>query len=391
MPFGDPSLIDTSLSSRAATFENPTGARGAGGSAGGGRKGAPSQAVAPGSTVTLLDVEGPGTVRHVWLTVPPAPPEVLRSLLFEAWWDGAASPSISVPVVDLFGCPHGRPVAFSTGLSAVQEGRGLNLHVPMPFRSHARFAFTNGSTRDVELYYQVDFTLQPSVPDDAGLLHVTWRRSDPTTLGDDFVIESVDGGGPGRFLGCNVGVRVLDEGAWYGEGEVKVFLDGDDPLPTICGTGLEDYVGTAWGMGAHSAPWSGAPLDVRDPAARRGQPSFVGFYRWHVPDPIVFTSSVRVTLQQLGFALFLEGQDEAFEAYSSTHPVGGRGWAMRPRPGVLAMGVAERVDDVCATAFTYLRSPQPVPPVDPALAVQHVERLPFEEPSPFEAMFAPLA
>jgi hypothetical protein len=142
-------------------------------------------------------------------------------------------------------------------------------------------------------------------------------------------------------------------------------------------------------MGPHAAPWAGAPLDVR--SSPGAQPSFVGFYRWHVPDPIVFRSALRVTLQQLGFALFLDGQDDAFERYAASHPVGGRGWAMHPRRGVLAMGVVERVDDVCAPSFTYCTEPQPVPRVDVASATRHVERLPFETPSPFEAMFAPLA
>ena len=125
----------------------------------------------------------------------------------------------------------------------------------------------NGASRPTTLYFQVDLTLGP-VPDDAGLLHVAFRRENPTTIGRDFVIlEPVRG--PGRYLGCVVGVRVLDPGTWYGEGEVKVYRDGDTDHPTICGTGLEDYVGTAWGMGAHAAPYGGAPLDVR-PAGSGG-------------------------------------------------------------------------------------------------------------------------
>ena len=104
----------------------------------------------------------------------------------------------------------------------------------------------------------------------------------------DFVIAS-GLRGPGRFVGCSVGVRVLDTGIWYGEGEVKVYRDGDTDHPTICGTGLEDYVGTAWGLGAHSALYGGAPLDVRPPGS--SSPTFVGFYRWHLLDPIMFRES----------------------------------------------------------------------------------------------------
>src|SRR5688572_23706990 len=106
--FGDPALIDTGLDSRAITFENPTGARGAGGTAAAGRKGAPMQNLAPGETVTLADIDGPGTIRHVWLTVGLAPPELMRAFVLEVFYDGADKPSISVPVLDFFGCPHGR-------------------------------------------------------------------------------------------------------------------------------------------------------------------------------------------------------------------------------------------------------------------------------------------
>ena len=133
---------------------------------------------------------------------------------------------------------------------------------------------------------------------------------------------------PGRFAGCVVGVRVLDDGSWYGEGEVKMYRDGDLAAgrPTICGTGLEDYVGSAWGMGAHAAPFGGAPVDVR--RGGTAQPAFVGFYRWHVPDPVVFERELTVTIQQIGMRRFPSGRDgeAAFEAYAAAHPAAGDGW-----------------------------------------------------------------
>ena len=141
----------------------------------------------------------------------------------------------------------------------------------MPFRGHVRVEITNGSPRALDLYFQLDATLGP-VPDDAGLLHVSFRRENPTTMGRDFVIA--DGfRGPGRFVGCAVGLRVLDDGFWYGEGEVKVYRDGDRELPTICGTGLEDYVGTAWGMGPHHAPLRGCTARGDAVAPRRRSPT----------------------------------------------------------------------------------------------------------------------
>jgi hypothetical protein len=379
----DPSHIDTGLDSRAVTFENPTGARGAGGTAAGGRKGAPSRLIAPGETVTLADVEGPGRVRHIWMTFPPAPPEVMRAMRLEAWYDALSAPSVSVPCLDFFGLPHGRPVAYASALAAAQEGRGFNAYFPMPFRRRLRMAFTNHSPRAIPLYYQVDYTLERELPVETGYLHVSFRRENPTVMGQDFVIaEGLRG--PGRFLGCVVGVRTLDEGAWYGEGEVKVFRDGDTALPTICGTGLEDYVGSAWGMGAHAAPFAGSPLEVRAEGAP--EPDFLSFYRWHVPDPIVFERDLRVTIQQIGFAAFREGQEAAFERYAATHPAAGAGWD-RSRAGVVARGIAERVDDYCAAAFVYCATPQAVLGLDVAGALADVDRQAYERPSAMERMF----
>jgi len=189
--------------------------------------------------------------------------------------------------------------------------------------------------------------------------------------------------GPGRFLGCVVGVRVLDAGDWYGEGEVKVYLDGDDSLPTICGTGLEDYAGSAWGMGRHAAWYSGAPLVVHSPS-RPGNPDFVGFYRWHIPDPVVFKRELKVTIQQIGYASFRAGQESQFEAYQAGHPAAGTGWDRSPSRGGLARGIAERVDDYSAAAFVYCLAPQAVARLDLAAAVADIGRLAYEEPSPFE-------
>ena len=231
------------------------------------------------------------------------------------------------------------------------------------------------------LYYQVDYTLQPELPADLGLLHVTFRRENPTVMRRDFVIA--DGlRGPGRFLGCNVGVRVIDPADWYGEGEVKIYRDGDAELPTICGTGLEDYVGSAWGMGAHSAPYGGAPLIVE--SGQQPNPDFVGFYRWHVPDPVMFERDLRVTIQQIGAMFFAAGQEAELEAYEKTNPVAGEGWLRDLAPGLLAWGIAERVDDYCATAYVYCLEPQPVPRLDIDAALADIERRDYEKALPQE-------
>lgn len=382
----DPSRIDLSLDSRAITFENLSGERGAGGRAHGGRKGAPSRNLAPGETLELANIEGPGTIRHIWMTFPPAPPETMRALWMEVFYDGSSEPSISVPCLDFFAMPLGRPLAYHSAMASAQEGRGFNSYYPMPFRRSARLVVTNSSSRVLPFYFQVDYTLQRELPFEAGYLQVTFRRENPTVLRRDFVIA--DGlRGPGRFLGCAVGIRTIDRADWYGEGEVKVFLDGDTGFPTICGTGLEDYAGSAWGMGAHFAQYAGSPLEVRNPAQRRGVPDFLSFYRWHIPDPIVFREDCRVTIQQIGFASFREGQDDRFEEYRRTNPAAGPGWAMNPSPGVLARGIAERVDDYCATAFVYCTEPQAVPRLDVTAAIADIGRADYEEPTPMERSF----
>lgn len=381
-PFvANPALIDTRLDSRAVTFENPTGARGAGGTAHGGRKGAPSREVAPGERVVLADLEGPGVIRHVWLTVPRARPERLRSLVLEVRYDGAAAPSVAVPVLDFFGLPHGRAVPYASALTTAQEGRGFNAYIPMPFRERVEVTFTNHGDRPTLLYYQLDYTLQPELPQELGLLHVAFRRQNPTVLRDDFVIvEGIDG--PGRFLGCVVGVRVIDHAHWYGEGEVKVYRDGDTDLPTICGTGLEDYVGTAWGMGAHHASYGGAPL-VRGPqgdgaTGMASLPDLVGFYRWHLPDPIMFERDLRVTIQQIGAISFRSDEERERAAYERTNPPAGAGWQVMGAEGEVTWGICERVDDYCAAAFVYATRAQPVPLVDVAAATADLSLRDYE-------------
>jgi hypothetical protein len=386
----DPSCVDPSLDCRAASFENPTGGRAMGGTAHRGRKGAAFRLLKPGERVVLADLEGPGTIRHIWMTFPPAPPQVLRAYTLEVFYDGGALPSVSVPALDFFGLPHGRPAALYSALFSANEGRGFNAFVPMPFRRAVRVEFINGSAYPTVLYYQIDFTLEPSLPDHAGYLHATFRRENPTVLRRDFVIaEGLRG--PGRLLGCVVGVRVVDKGMWYGEGEVKIYRDGDRDFPTICGTGLEDYVGSAWGLGRHLGPYGGAPVYVapgkdNEPGADPN-PNYVGFYRWHLADPVMFARELRVTIQQIGAVMFMAGQEAELAAYEATHPVAGSGW-VRPGAGVLAWGTVERVDDYCATAFVYCREPQPVPRLNVAAATEDIARLAFEKPDPMESLIA---
>ena len=332
--------------------------------------------------MVLADVEGPGVIRHIWVTIPVMRPERMRAQLIEVRYDGRDEPSIAAPLLDFFGLPHGRPAPFTSAVLTAQEGRGFNCYLPIPFRERVHITYTNHADRPVTLYYQVDYTLQPTLPEGLGYLHVEFRRENPTVMRRDFVItEGLRG--PGRFLGCAIGVRTIDPAGWYGEGEVKVFRDGDADLPTICGTGLEDYVGTAWGMGAHHAPYGGVPLCLSEHGtAAEGmgvQPDFVSFYRWHVPDPIMFERDLKVTIQQIGANFFLQGQEEELEAYHVTNPIAGEGLMQGLPPAVLAGGIWERVDDYSCTAYVYCTEPQSVPPVDLDAALADISRRPYEQ------------
>ena len=252
-----------------------------------------------------------------------------------------------------------------------------------------RIEVVNSSTRTQNLYFQVDYTLEPELPAELGYLHVEFRRENPTVAPARLRHQR----GPARARAASSAATsacaVLDHCNWYGEGEVKVYRDGDTDLPTICGTGLEDYVGSAWGMGAHAAPYGGAPLMVERPTGRRrggGNPDFVGFYRWHIPDPIMFERDLRVTIQQIGAKFFAAGQEAELEAYEQTNPVAGEGWVRDIVPGMLAWGIAERVDDFCSTAYVYCRRAAARSPLDIDAALADIERLPYEKARPMEAM-----
>jgi hypothetical protein len=356
--------------SRAATFENPSGEPGVGGTAGDGRKGAPWKLIAPGETVTLASFDGPGSIGHFWLTIAQGggtpSPVFLRSQVLEMTYGDVSEPSLSVPVGDYFGAVHGLLSPYASALTAVNEGRGYNSRVPVPFRDGITVTYTNHHERPAILYYQIDVLLGPQ-DESSGYLHAVFNRDNPTALKQDFCVWDETLHGPGRFLGWTGGVRVHDERWWWGEGEMKFFLDGED-LPTICGTGSEDYLDSGWGLGTFAAPETGAPLVTStfgpDDSSRH---ELVTFYRWHISDPVVFETTLRATIQQIGAAGFAESDKEAYETFKGQVEPAGLGWNEGIR-GLAGMGLYERSDDWCGTAFVYLAEVQPVPRVDVALA-----------------------
>ena len=375
----DPADLLLGHESRAITFENPTGERGAGGTARDGRKGAPNRILSPGERVVLADLAGPGRVTHLWMTVGALrslgapPPAFLRAQVLEVFYDGMDEPSVSVPALDFFGVVHGIPASYASSLTAANEGLGLESRIPMPFDGRMRIEYVNGSDELALLYYQADVLLGPRAGE-GGRLHAVFHRENPTTIGRDLVI--LDGlRGPGRYLGMTGGVRPFDHW-WWGEGEVKVFLDGETH-PTICGTGTEDYLGSAWSMGEFVAPESGAPLVVGPTGKESGGWSLVSYYRWHLSDPIVFRESATVTLQQIGSAMFREGDENTLARFKAEVTPAGDGWI----EGVLGGGVKaftlyERSDDWCATGFAYCAEAQAVPRLDIEVATADITGVP---------------
>jgi hypothetical protein len=344
----EPYRLDTGLKSRSISFENPTGQPGQGGQAesnlGAGRKGAPCRDLKPGETVTLCDIKGPGTIRHIWMTMKPDP-ETLRSCVVRVWWEGQEHPSIECPVGEFMGFAHGKVMPYQSAVHSCGEQAGMNLWLPMPFRNRARMTISNEGTNRTLLFYQIDYTIGDKHPADVGRLHTLFRRENLTTLKQDFELLPKREG-RGRFLGSIIGVRALQR-EWWGEGEVKVFMDGDKEFPTICGTGAEDYVGLSWGMQQTPFLFNGCSLN---------QKQFVSMYRWHLPDPILWEKECRITIQQIGYkegGLF-ERQDDWSTASFWYEPI--------PSAALPAMpDVEARTKDI----WTQTSAPRPAGQPDP--------------------------
>lgn len=280
---------------RWATFENPAAKPGAGGMENNSAKGHAFEPIEAGASATLLNVQGAGMVQRIWLTVSNRSPEMLRALRIDMYWDGEESPAVSAPLGDFFSISHGRILPFENALFSSPEGRSFNCFIPMPFRKGARITVTNESDKRLDLFfYDVDFQLVDKLLDDALYFHCHWRRELKTALGKDFELLP-DVAGRGRLLGVNMGLITAPEygKSWWGEGEVKIYLDGDGKFPTIVGTGAEDYVGSGWGLGKFIQRTQGCP--VADDST-----GYWSLYRFHLQDALFFRQNLRATVQVLG-------------------------------------------------------------------------------------------
>lgn len=298
---------------RSISPENFTGGKGKGGMAtegtgarasrdlGQGWKVSPSIKIEPKSTFTLAEIKGPGAIQHIWMT----PTGNRRFSIIRIYWDGEIEPSVEVPVGDFFASGWGQYQQLSSLAVCVNPGSAFNCYWEMPFRKLCKITLENIDDNEMVLYYQIDYTLT-HIPEDAGYFHAQFRRVNPLPYKSDYTI--VDGvKGWGHYVGTYMAWGVHNEG-WWGEGEIKFYLDGDKEFPTICGTGTEDYFCGSYNFENPEAkqyqifntPYSGLVQVIKPDGVYKSQQRF-GLYRWHIMDPVRFQKDLRVTIQALGW------------------------------------------------------------------------------------------
>ncbi|MDW8308502.1 MAG: glycoside hydrolase family 172 protein [Verrucomicrobiales bacterium] len=302
--------------SRSISPENFTGEKGKGGMAtegtgkhaaaelGQGWKVSPSVVIKARTTFTLGEIQGPGCIQQIWMT----PTGNWRRSIIRFYWDDEPEPSVEVPVGDFFACGWGQYCQINSLAVCVNPGSAFNCYWPMPFRKKARITMENLDDRDMVLYYQINYQLAP-VARDAAYFHAQFRRESPLKQKGLYTI--LDGvKGRGHYVGTYMAWEVHSPG-WWGEGEIKFYLDGDREFPTICGTGTEDYFCGSYNFDTKgpdgknrytifSTPYSGLPQVIPpDKIYEPGQR--FGLYRWHIMDPIRFQKDLRVTIQALGW------------------------------------------------------------------------------------------
>jgi hypothetical protein len=299
---------------RSVSPENPTGEKGKGGMAvpnpqdpdlpfsaasvdlGRGWKVRPFIKPKAGETVTIMDVKGPGVIQHMWMASEPDWRGNGRATILRFYWDDETTPSIEVPLSDFHAVGHEIFAPVNSAAIVVNAKSALNCYWPMPFAKRARITLTNDRDKDMSLFtYQITYA-ETEVPKNAGYFHAQWRRTTTTRQNPQHTI--VDGiKGAGRYAGTFLSYTQLGDN-WWGEGEMKFFMDGDTEFPTICGTGTEDYFGASYGFPEnYSTPYLGNTLKH---AGKNGPPKW-SLYRWHILDPIEFQKDLKVTLQTLGW------------------------------------------------------------------------------------------
>lgn len=347
-----------------SSFENLKALKGNGGLENKGAKGHPAELLLPSQSKTLLDIQGAGSIRRIWMTLTDRSPRMLRSLILTMYWDGNSKPAVSVPLGDFFGIGLGRTTSFQSALFSSPEGRSFNCDIPMPFRSAAKIIITNQSQKPVVLFYDINFLRVKKQAKNVLYFHAFWNQNSDTKLGEDFeILPKISG--RGRFLGCNLGI-ITDSAygnSWWGEGEVKMYLDGDSNIPSLVGTGTEDYIGTGFFIkSAYAHLYQGCP--VADSLTNQW-----AFYRYHIQDPVFFNTDCRITIQQMG-ADNTENVRQMAKAGAQLKPVyvvSQREMVklleLNPVPNIMdttfpaGLTLFYRLDNYSATAYFYLDKP----------------------------------
>lgn len=313
MNMGNLSLL-SSAKTRSISPENFTGEKGKGGMAtegagagcardlGQGWKMSPSVQIKSGECRVIAEIEGPGAIQHIWMT----PSGHYRHSVIRIYWDGSEAPSVECPVGDFFACGWNKYAQISSLAVCVNPGSAFNCYWEMPFRKSCKITMTNIADDPMALYYQIDYTLTEAPPD-AAYFHAQFRRTNPLPYKSVYTI--LDGvKGRGQYVGVYMAWGVNNTG-WWGEGEIKFFMDGDTEFPTICGTGTEDYFCGSYnfdvgkengGYREFTTPYAGLAQVIRPDGLYQSQTRF-GLYRWHIMDPIRFEQDLRVTIQALGW------------------------------------------------------------------------------------------
>ena len=255
----------------------------------------------PGEVFTIADIEGPGCIQHIWLT----PTGRWRNTILRAYWDGQGNPSVECPIGDFFASGWNAFAQLNSLAVCVNPGSAFNCYWQMPFKKRCRMTLENRDSKPVTMYYQIDYVLT-SIPDDAAYFHAQFRRVNPLPYKDVYtILDGVEG--KGQYVGTYMAWQTNSPG-WWGEGEIKFYMDGDKEFPTICGTGTEDYFCGSYNFEnketkqyqEFSTAYAGLHQVIRPDGLYRSQQRF-GMYRWHIVDPIRFETDLRVTMQALGW------------------------------------------------------------------------------------------
>jgi hypothetical protein len=306
--------------SRSISPENFAGTKGQGGMAtegtgkdasqdlGKGWKVSPSVVIQAHTTFTVAEIDGPGSIQHIWMT----PTGVWRNSIIRFYWDDETTPSVEAPVGDFFCMGWNQYAPLQSLAVCVNPGSAFNCYWPMPFHKKCRITMENIDDKDMVLYYQVDYILT-GVPSDAAYFHAQFRRVNPVPYKQVYTL--LDGvKGRGQYVGTYMAIGVHNNG-WWGEGEIKFFIDGDKEYPTINGTGTEDYFCGSYDFDTRRknasgveeshytefcTPYSGLCQVIRGDGHYNVSQRF-GMYRWHITDPIRFEKDIKVTIQDLGW------------------------------------------------------------------------------------------